>query len=49
MKFDKSSNRPGYVPPSPEVLAILDRAIENAKTRPPVYRQESFAQYADDD
>jgi hypothetical protein len=38
-----------YEPPSPEALAALEAGIESAKTKPSVYRRESFAKYADDE
>jgi hypothetical protein len=38
-----------YIPPSAETLETLRKAIESAKVNPPVYRGESFTQYAGDE
>lgn len=40
---------PDYVPPSPKSLEQLRKGIESAKQGNIVFRNESFAKYADDD
>lgn len=40
---------PDYVYPSKRTLELLEKGIQSAKDHPPVYRDEDFSKYADDE
>lgn len=42
-------NDPDYIPPSPEILEILNKAIANHRDEDVVYLDYNFAQHAEDE